>query len=39
MSVQKFMEATRPVDAKSGKTTISKMKAAGTSILIYAAKG
>jgi hypothetical protein len=33
MSVQKFMEATRPIDAKSGKTAISKMKAAGVSIV------
>ena len=33
------MEATRPVDANSGKTAILKMKAAGASIRIYAAGG
>ena len=33
MSVQKFMEATRPLDAMSGKPAILKMKAAGATIL------
>jgi hypothetical protein len=39
MIVQNFMETTRPVDIKSGKTAISEMKAAGASVLIYAGGG
>jgi hypothetical protein len=34
MRVQKFGEASRPVDAESGKTAIAKMKVAGATLVV-----